>query len=201
MHAVVSNLGEHLIYYAQRNGDDYDPFDAAIIRLSQPELIDALQTNWSFVSPNNLGPIPPEGRQGFLVAGYPREVSRREGFELSAKFMTFATNSLGSLPDGLELRPGLDILLTHEEIGAGFDGEPIRLPKLNGVSGGSVWVAHRDESRDPVWSARSHLKLVGIQTAVARGSYIRAISWQLVAKFFERLDLRAAQEISQALEM
>jgi hypothetical protein len=200
VNAAVSNLGQHFISYVQRKEGNSGPFDAAIIRFDQPELIDALQKHWSFMSPENLAPTP-QRRQGFLVAGYPREVSRRKGFDLSAKFMTFATNALATPPDGRDFRPGLDIFLKHEETGMGLGGEITALPKLHGVSGGSVWVAHRDDKHDRIWSAESHLKLVGIQSAVVQGSYIRAISWHLVAKLFEQIDLRAAHEISRALEM
>ena len=197
--STVVNLGRHYIYYVQSKDRSNNPFDAAIIRFDEPELITALRTNWNFISPKNLGAIP-ERRQGFLVAGYPREVSSRVGFDLAAKFMAFATNALQSPPEDRDCRPGLDIFLKHEKSGLGLDGKLTELPKLQGVSGGSVWVAHHDSGTEVVWSPESHLKLVGIQVKYLRGSHIRAISWQLVAELFEGLDPEAAKEIRAALD-
>jgi hypothetical protein len=197
--SAVSNLGRHFIAYVQWKDGDSGPFDAAIIRFDQPELVAALRKNWKFISPKNLGPIP-ERKQGFLVAGYPRQVSSRIDFALSGKFIAFATNVLPSPPEEREYRPGLDIFLKHDETGTALDGTLTELPRLQGMSGGSVWVARHDEGTDAVWSAESHLRLVGIQSAYVLGSYIRAKSWQLVAKLFDGLDSQAAKEIRAALD-
>lgn len=198
MVSAVSNLGRHYISYVQWKDKNTNPFDVAIIRFDQPELVAALRRTWNFISPKNLGPLP-ERKQGLLVAGYPRQVSSQIGFELSAKFMTFATNELPSPPEDRDCRPGLDIFMRLDKAGTGLDGKDAEIPKLHGVSGGSVWVAHHDTEAETVWDPESHLKLVGIQTAYVRGSYIRAKSWQLVAVLFEGLDPEAATEIRAAL--
>jgi hypothetical protein len=70
--AAVSNLGKCNI----ETFKIADPFDAAIVRFEQPELIEVLQIGWHFLSPKDLSPIRAD-MPNCLVAGYPR-VNRAE---------------------------------------------------------------------------------------------------------------------------
>src|SRR5216684_5795163 len=70
-----------------------DPFDAAIIRFEQPELIAALQIGWHFLSPKDLSPIRAD-MPNCLVAGYPRVTARRAGWQLSPSFSALSVRFL-----------------------------------------------------------------------------------------------------------
>lgn len=78
----VSNLGKAHIETFRQIG----PFDAAIIRFEQPELIAALQKGWHFLTPRDLLPIR-GAMPKCLVAGYPVATSRKMGCDLSAKIL------------------------------------------------------------------------------------------------------------------
>jgi hypothetical protein len=62
----VSNLGKSHIETFRPIG----PFDTAIIRFDQPELIAALQSGWRLLIPRDLSPIRMDMSK-CLVAGYP----------------------------------------------------------------------------------------------------------------------------------
>jgi hypothetical protein len=71
--AEVSNLGKARIETFRQ----VDPFDVAIIRFDQPELIAALQKGWRFLTPNDLSPIRAEMSK-CLIAGYPSRRVREQ---------------------------------------------------------------------------------------------------------------------------
>jgi hypothetical protein len=192
--AAVSNLGKCNIETFKIT----DPFDAAIIRFEQPELIAALQEGWRFLSPKDLTPIRTD-MPNCLVAGYPRVTTRKAGWELSPKFFCFVSSLLSQIPeDANEVREGLDIFLQHRERGEDLDGGTSEMPNLKGVSGASIWGVVPN-SGDCVWSAESRLKVIGVQTSCRSGSYIRGKSWELVARVFKRFDKRAFEEIESIL--
>jgi hypothetical protein len=192
--AAVSNLGKCNIETFKIT----DPFDAAIIRFEQPELIAALQEGWRFLSPKDLTPIRTD-MPNCLVPGYPRVTTRKAGWELSPKFFCFVSSLLSQIPeDANEVREGLDIFLQHRERGEDLDGGTSEMPNLKGVSGASIWGVVPN-SGDCVWSAESRLKVIGVQTSCRSGSYIRGKSWALVARVFKRFDKRAFEEIESIL--
>jgi len=193
----VCNLGKHYITYDLKT----EIFDIAIIRLDQPEMAAALATHWNFLSPRNIAGLRSEIKKCF-VAGYPRATSRTTAdWQMSSTFMAFATTFLDRVPDDAQdVRDGLDVFLDHEEKGTALDGTLVELPRLQGVSGASVWSVLPD-SRDGVWNAESQVRVVAVDVACRPGSYIRAKSWALVAKLFEALDGRAAEEIKEALSL
>jgi hypothetical protein len=85
----VSNLGKCHIETFRPIG----PFDAAIIRFEQPELIAALQSGRRFLTPRDLSPIRAD-MPNCLVAGYPVATSRKMGWDFSAKFFCYGSRLL-----------------------------------------------------------------------------------------------------------
>ena len=192
--AAVSNLGKCNIETFKIS----DPFDAAIIRFEQPELIGALQIGWHFLSPKDLSSIRAD-MPNCLVAGYPRVTTRKAGWQLSPKFFCFVSSLLSEVPEYAdEVREGLDIFLKHRENGEELDGGTSEVPNLKGVSGASIWGVIPN-SGGSVWSAESRLRVIGVQTSCRSGSYIRGKSWELAARVFRRFDERAFEEIEAAL--
>jgi hypothetical protein len=118
---------------------------------------------------------------------------------LSAEFFCFVSSLLREVPeDANEVREGLDIFLMHRENGEDLDGGTSEMPNLKGVSGASIWGVIPN-SGGCVWSAKSRLRVVGLQTSCRSGSYIRGKNWELVARVFKRFDERAFEEIEAAL--
>jgi hypothetical protein len=193
--AAVSNLGRCNIETFKIT----DVFDAAIIRLEQPELIAGLQAGWRFLSPKDLAPIRAD-MPNCLVAGYPRATTSKIGWQLSAKFFCFASSLLSQIPeDANDVREGLDIFLEHRESGEELDGVTSDMPNLKGVSGASLWGV-LPNSGEGLWSAESRLRVIGVQTSCRSGSYIRGKSWELVARVFKRFDERAFEQIESVLK-
>jgi trypsin len=164
--AAVSNLGKCYIETFTTS----DPFDGAVIRLEQPELISALRKGWRFLSPRDLSPVRADMPNCF-VAGYPRATTRKLGWAFSAKFFCFVTSLLDQVPEeASDVREGLDIFLRHkesaEELGRGT--KPV--PNLKGVSGAAIW-GIIPGAPDRIWSAESRLRVLGIQTHCRSGSY------------------------------
>lgn len=192
--AAVSNLGRCYIETFRTS----DPFDAAIIRLEQPELISALRQGWRFLSPGDLSPVRADMPNCF-VAGYPRATNRKSGWEFSAKFFCFVTSLLDEVPEEANnVREGLDIFLTHKESGEELGRGTKPVPNLKGVSGASIW-GMIPAARDCIWTAESRLRVIGIQTHCRSGSYIRGKQWELVAQVFRRFSERAFDEIEAVL--
>jgi hypothetical protein len=188
--AAVSNLGNCHIETFRTS----DPFDAAIIRLEQPEMIAALQAGWRFLSPSDLSPVRAD-MPTYFVAGYPRATTRKSGWEFSVKFLCFVTSLLGKVPEEADgVRQGLDIFLRHQESGEELGRGNVPVPSLKGISGSSIW-GMVPTTGDHIWSAQSRLRVVGIQTHCRPGSYIRGKNWELVAQIFRRFDERAFEEI------
>jgi hypothetical protein len=187
----VSNLGNARIETFRPIG----PFDAAVIRLEQPELIAELQRGWRFLTASDLSPLR-AGMSKCLVGGYPLAASYREGWDLSAKFFCYASRLLGRVPDeAREVREGLDIFLEHQERGEGLDGAISRGPALAGVSGASIWAVLESSNS----STQSRLKVVGLETDYRPGSYIRGKDWKLVSLILRRFDQRAFEESEDVL--
>jgi hypothetical protein len=165
------------------------PFDTAIIRFEQPELIAALQAGWRFLSPKDLSPIRADMPNCF-VAGYPRVTTRKAGWEFSPKFFCFVSSLLSEVPeDANEVREGLDIFLQHRESGEDLDGGTSEVPNLKGVSGASIWGVVPN-SGDCVWSAESRLRVIECKRVAVRartsgariGSLLRVFSSGLMSE-------------------
>jgi hypothetical protein len=187
----VSNLGKCHIETFQPFG----PFDAAIIRFEQPELIAALQSGWRFLTPTDLSPIR-GATPKCLVAGYPVACSRKMGWDFSAKFFCYGSRLLGEAPaEARDVREGLDIFLEHRESGEDLDGAICKVPGLAGVSGASIWGVLQGSDE----SAESRLRVIGVETDCRPGSYIRGKNWKLVSLMFRRFDERAFEEIEDVL--
>jgi len=186
----VSNLGNARIETFRQIG----PFDAAIIRFEQPELIAALQKGWRFLTPTDLSAIRADMSK-CLVAGYPVATSWKTGWNFSAKFICYASRLLREVPaEAREVREGLDIFIEHQERGEDLDGAISKTPALAGVSGASIWgILHGSAS------AESRLKVIGVETDCRPGSYIRGKDWKLVSLMFRRFDERAFEEIEAVL--
>lgn len=141
----VSNLGNARIETFRAIG----PFDAAIIRFEQPELIAALQSGWRFLTPSDLSPIR-AGMSKCLIAGYPVAASWKMGWDFSAKFFCYASRLLGKVPaEAREVREGLDIFLEHQEREEDLDGAISKGSALGGVSGASIWAVLEVRPRVP----------------------------------------------------
>jgi len=194
--ASVANLGNHFISYNR----EFEKFDVAIIRLDQTELVSRLKESWDFLSIKNVAAVDHTHTKAF-IAGYPRAASRTsKDFKMSSQFMCFATTFLDHVPEEADdVQPGVDVFLNHEESGYALDGNLTELPKLQGVSGASVWSVLPDLEAG-VWNSEDHVRVVAVEVACRAGLYVRAKSWLLVANLFEAIDRTAAREITIAME-
>jgi len=186
----VSNLGHARIESFRPIG----PFDVAIIRFEQPELIEALRSGWRFLTPNDLSPIR-SGMCKCLVAGYPLAMCQKNGWNLAALFLCYASRLLPNVPaEARDVRENLDIFVAHQARGEDLAGSISTAPAFSGVSGASIWAVLEGSSPD-----QSLLKVIGVETDCRPGSYIRGKEWKLVSLLFRRFDEHAFQEIEDVL--
>ena len=77
--------------------------------------------------------------------------------------------------------------------------EEVRQPRLQGMSGASIWVATSESSPSGIWSPTSHLRIVAIQSTTRHGSYIRAKRWHLLAPLVEAVNPGSGQRVFDAI--
>ena len=172
--------------------------DIALVALEDDEVIDRLVGSWTFLQPRNLG-VPRHPEQLFIVCGYPGPCSGDVG---GPEPLVVMSNGYRGEIDRLAVAfdPAIDLLLEYPPNPVDLDsGEHVDAPRLQGLSGASVWVMEGEEAGE-VWTAESQLRVVAIQSAAKLGSYIRAKRWHLFWSAFGSVDEQAAIQVRAALE-
>ena len=153
--------------------------DVAILPIKDPKLRSTLERNWTILSAADVM-TDIEGVTWYLLAGFPLGAANRVAHTVMADFSSAWTSRSNSVPNE-PFNPAIDILLHHSKVAPHCDGGEIMMPRLDGVSGSSVWAAP-PLPLSRIWTPRSQIKVAGIQSSSLHGSYIRAKQWHLVAQ-------------------
>lgn len=175
---------------------DMEAIDVAVFELLDQEAIQILSSGWQFLSEANIGAASPKGT--FVLAGYPSARLIKRGDMLGGTLVTLYTERMCQQPIEAEPEPHplIDMFFHLDDEGTLLDGSQGKIPKLEGMSGASIWEAASNPSH--VWSPQSHLKIVGVQSAYRPAKYFRGINWLGVVEIFRKIDPRLGSAIEAA---
>lgn len=177
--------------------------DVAAMELQDPEVLELVRSNWRTLTLANVAaPSQTTADQAVLVAGFPAALTKPQGGWLGGALVSTYTQRIPLVPDEMSdsfvygsypHNPDFDLYYDHNNEGTGLDGKPVATPKLEGVSGASIWEFVPQSGL--LWTVESGARVVGIQSGYVRGKFLRAVNWKAVALVLDQSD----PEISQAV--
>lgn len=175
--------------------------DVAVMRLTEEARAELVAGGHRFTTVEHLRPILGD-EQAFVIPGYTSATTTRTGHTLTGDFNTFMSpRYAGPAEDSTApVDHNIDLFLRHTNMAGTLDNIQEQTPHLAGISGTSVWaILSPAVASGAVWSPQSQLRLVAVETACKRGSYIRATRWHAVAAVIGTLDEPAGVQILSAL--
>jgi len=169
--------------------------DVAVIELKSPETIQILKAGWKFLSLENIAyPSKSVSDESFFVSGYLEELTKQKEGRITSNFFTAYTQLIPITPDEAEppVVEGLDLFFDYATKATLITGSSAKTPKLQGLSGASVWELG---SVSGIWAPERAARVVGVQSSCFHSKYIRAKSWLAVAKVLEQADEHLAEAI------
>lgn len=169
----ISTFGNYVL---MRPEDEL--IDIAIAELTDAQTKKNLSANWQFCTLSDVCRPPPEG--SFIVAGYPDSMIAVTDTRLNSCAVMVKTKRI-STPTNPELpaRAEFELFLKFGRKATSQSGSEIDTPRMNGISGASVWVVV--ESVSIPWSPAGLLRVVGVLWSVSKSSFMRATDWRAVA--------------------
>jgi len=187
---------------------DYERFDFGVFRIDSPELTALIGQHWRIIVPDDLGALS-DNVERFVFAGYPTARSYSMGSHVESGLLslfapryqkaTFDEVNRNKHSSVIPVDPTVDILVEYPDSFTGANGQQIASIELAGISGSPVWAVRPDPMRLLVESPHQRLQLVGIETSIKVGDYVRAKRWNLIATAFKQIDVSAAEEIERCL--
>lgn len=177
---------------------NHSEIDVAVVELLDEDTIRRLSAGWTFVTLDIVAPPTAQGR--FFVAGYPSVYTSQKSVWLIGRFLTVFSSRLTSLPSGAE-KPvdlNLDLFFKYATEAETLDGRIVKAPELPGLSGASIW-QYKDIQVDQVWTPESSVRIVGVQSAYAKGKYFRGKNWHAVASVLRSSQLGIADSLEAKL--
>lgn len=174
--------------------------DVAVVELKSVETITRLETNWQFLSLQNVAAASTvTGDGAFFVSGYPASLTSTESGWTKGKLVTAYTQRLPMPPAEAAppVFPDLDLFFDYGLDATSVNGEAVKTPELPGVSGASIWELRPASG---IWTPETATRVVGIQSAFVHSKYIRAKSWWAVAKVLEQADQALAIAVREKLD-
>jgi hypothetical protein len=181
---------------------DDNIYDVAIVEIDAPGLVENLKKEWHFLSAPNVR-IVSHGSDRFIVAGYPDKTTVKDGESLvSTFFCNLTSRYVGSL-DGVNWKtpfdPSVDFLLANSDTFVSPAGLSGPMPKVQGISGSSVWQILPPDVTQGVWTAESQIRVVAVETTVVENMFFRAKLWAVAWNIFRQIYPEAADAIRTAL--
>lgn len=165
--------------------------DVAVLEIRGEKSAAKLREGWNVVSKEMIADCPEGG--SFLLLGYPSQLRNHQPLTADVEHppFTILTSRIRRTPeealDNQDREPvfsDVDLFFSHQLKGRDDDGSVKDLPRLNGMSGCTVWSYIPSDSHK-LWTPETHLRAVGIQSGVLAGSYIRAKSWRWAVSAIE----------------
>jgi hypothetical protein len=172
--------------------------DVAILEILEHEAIDRLGAGWRFLSPGNVEIPSYEGR--FILCGYPSVALRKRGELLGGTLAAIYTDRMRVVPEDAlpSADPRIDMFFHLDGDATSFDGKPVEVPKLQGMSGASIWRL-LPAKMGQLWTAESRLRVMGVQSRYRPQRFFRAINWLGVIEMFRMLDEGLAASIEDGI--
>jgi hypothetical protein len=179
---------------AVQTGYDHD---VAFMALKSAEKIRRLRSGWTFLTLDQVGLPTPEPVH--FLAGYPVALVRQEPAYYSGPLAVVRTERLPEPPKGAQepIDARFDFFFKYgTQVQIGGSDKIIESPRLQGASGGSLCQLVLTE--EPLWVPTKALRIVAIQSTVARSrQWFRARSWLGAAELLRRQYPELADEIAR----
>ena len=149
------------------------------IEILDQSVIEKIRTGWKVLDISVGAPQSSETQK--TLVGYPSERMVKDGFVLRGKPVAFHCAPLGSIPGNARqpVNPDLDLFLEYPEKALELGDKTVSLGLIKGMSGCAIWEAHSLPGSE-VWSPEKALRLVGIQSSAAKGSFVRGKKWEYI---------------------
>jgi hypothetical protein len=158
--------------------------DAAIVELHDGETIETLKNGWQFLALDAVAPFPFNAR--FMVTGFLYEGVKWDGNNVGQRFLKLTTDPLHYVPETAFPEPSVDRFFYLQDQAPRPDGSWRDIPKLQGLSGGSLWAYTEPPG---LWSASKAVKIVAVQSSYLRGKWIRCTDWSAVRSIFREPEI------------
>lgn len=172
--------------------------DIAVLEVLGDKSGQKLRREWTIITKEMIAECPEQG--SFLLVGYPSDVRNRQPTTADVEHPPFAiltSRLLGPPEDAIDnqhrepIFADVDLFFAHHSKGRDDDGSLKKLPRLQGMSGCTVWW-YRPAEANKLWTPETHLRAVGIQSGMIADSYIRAKSWQWAVHAIEQATATAS---------
>ena len=164
--------------------------DIAIAELTDERTKEILSANWQVCTLSDVCAPPSTG--SFIVVGHPASMieATRDGLNSRAVFVKTTRIEAHSALE-YKARPEFELFLAFGKMATSESGAQIDTPRMNGVSGASVWVVV--ESAGIAWSPASILRVVGVLWSVDRSRFMRATDWRAIARALQNIFPNSAE--------
>jgi hypothetical protein len=164
--------------------DPSSHIDVVVFELKDQEAIDHLESGWRFLEFGAVAPFPFNAR--FILSGFPLEGASWDGQSVGQNFLMLTTDPLHYVPKVTHFEPLVDRFFHLEAEGELLDGSRRKIPRLQGLSGGSVWAYSEPAG---IWSPSSALKVVAVQNSAKHSEWIRCAHWDAVRHIFRKPEI------------
>lgn len=176
--------------------EEREKYDIAILCLDN-SVARKLKRNYNFLTYANVDRM--RSNEWFYVSGFPFTFSKLFAATNQVVGIPFRFMSHHKSPSEEDLQwydPAVHILVEYSDTyyESGINPIPIASPSnLDGISGCSIW--NYEDDPKGIWAPQNCLKVVGIQTRVRRGSYIKGTKWGYVINAFASVDQAIHQKL------
>jgi hypothetical protein len=167
--------------------------DVAVLELMDDFGTKILQDGWSFLTLDQIS-LPHEDAD-FFISGYPSALAESQLAAVRGTFFALGTSRLRSIPSNAKppVDPNIDYFFdAGRNVFSGYENLDV-----HGMSGSPVGMFRSVE--DGVWMPQDAIRIVGVQTAVRKHQYLRAISWATVAMVLEKVEAGLAGDLKERL--
>jgi hypothetical protein len=167
--------------------------DVAVFRLDNSQSITELKAGWEFLTPSNVSLHTSDRDVAFFLHGYPQITSPKVGAEIRAVPVSLVMGLYEGPLDGFrENAPydqSADLLLVHRAQGFEPGVGQSEVPKLDGMSGSSIWAVDlpRSDSKGPILSPRESAKIIAVMISAYDNHWIRSKRWSVVERILENI--------------
>lgn len=188
--------------FGPKESRDKKDYDVAIIELTRNHILcESLVKEYQFLTVDNLG-IYRRWHHNYLLAGFPAELSENiTASNVLGRFFLLSTSPYtGEINDDVSDRES-SVYLDYGKAIINDNGDEIDAPKLEGISGGSIWSIKTDASEKGIWCTEKNIELVAVDVSYMPDSFkhIRGVKWHAVAHAFGLADSSAKDAIINKL--
>lgn len=163
------------------SGDSDD--DIILLKLNS-SASETARRGWQVVAKDQCR--PPSQDALFAISGYPSDLLEKRGELLGGTLVTSYVERMAEIPQDARqpVNPKIDLFFDYKNEGTDIFCLSIPTPKLNGVSGGAIWELD-SPSKESIWTPKTALHLVGVQTDTFQFRYARGKHWNLISEMLK----------------